>query len=70
MLLCPDRSVCILIKTEKFSFSEMLRRELLSVCQAYAESHGNIFNYCKTVCMTFKAKSAKITVAPLLTHGW
>jgi len=23
----------------------MLRRELLSVCQPYAESHGNIFNY-------------------------
>ena len=31
----------------------MLRRELLSVCQAYAESHGNIFNYSKTVCMTW-----------------
>jgi len=48
----------------------MLQRELLSVGQAYAESHGNIFNYSKTVCMTFKAKSAKSTVAPLLTHGW
>jgi len=59
-----------LIKTEKFSFSEMWRRELLSVCQAYAESHGNIFNYSKNVCMTFKAKSAKSTVTPLLTHGW
>jgi len=46
----------------------MLRRELLSVCQAYAESHGNIFNYSKTVCMT-KAMSAKRTVTPLLTHG-
>jgi len=23
---CPDRSFCILIKTEKFSFSEMVRR--------------------------------------------
>jgi len=45
---CPDRSVCILTKTEKFSVSEMLRRELLSVWQAYAESHGNIFNYSKT----------------------
>jgi len=52
---CPDHSVCILIITEKFSFSEMLRRELLSVCQAYAEPHGNIFNYSKTVCMTFRA---------------
>jgi len=50
---CPDRSVCILIKTEKVLFSEMLRRELLSVCQAFAESHGNIFNYSKSVCMTF-----------------
>jgi len=48
----------------------MLRRELLYVCQAYAESHGNIFNDSKTVCMTFKAKSAKTTVTPLLTHGW
>jgi len=47
----------------------MLRRELLSVCQANAESHGNIFNYSKTVCMTFKVKSAKSTVTPLLTHG-
>jgi len=37
----------------------MLRRELLSVCQAYAESHGNIFNYSKTVCMTFKAECKK-----------
>jgi len=27
----------------------MLRRELLSVCQACAESHANIFNYSKTV---------------------
>jgi len=32
----------------------MLRREFLSMYQAYAESHGNIFNYSKTVCMTFK----------------
>ena len=28
-----------------------------------------IFNYNKTVCMTFKAKSAKSTVTPLLTMG-
>ena len=28
LLLCPDRSVCILIETEKFSFSKMLRKEL------------------------------------------
>jgi len=57
--LCPDRSVCILIKTEKFSFSEMLPRELSSVCQVYAETHRNIFNCSKTVSMTFKAKRAK-----------
>jgi len=45
----------------------MLRKELLSVCQAYAESHGNTFNYSKAVCMTFNANSAKSTVTPLLT---
>jgi len=48
----------------------MLRRELLSACQAHTESHGNIFNCSKTVCMTFKAKSAKSTVTPILTRGW
>jgi len=48
----------------------MLRRELLSVCPACAESHGNIFNYSKAVCMTFKAKSARRTITPLLTHRW
>jgi len=48
----------------------MMRRELLSMCQAYAESHGNIFNYSKTICLTFKAKSAESTVTPLLTNGW
>jgi len=48
----------------------MLRREFLFVCQAYAESHGNIFNYSKTVCRTCKVKSAKSTVTPLLTRGW
>jgi len=37
--------------------------------KAYTESHGNIFNYGKTVCIMFKAKSAKSTVTPLLTHG-
>jgi len=41
----------------------------LSACQAYTEAHGNIFNYSKTVCMTFKAKCEKSTVTPLLTHG-
>jgi len=47
----------------------MLRRDLLAVWQAYAESHGNIFKCSKTVCMTFKAKSAKSTVTPSVTHG-
>jgi len=28
------------MKTERFSFLEMLRKELLSVCQGYTESHG------------------------------
>ena len=44
-------------------------QRILDVCQAYAESHGIIFNCNKTVCMTFKAKSAKSTVTPLLTLG-
>jgi len=44
-------------------------QRILDVCQAYAESHGVIFNRNKTVCMTFKAKSAKSTVTPLLTLG-
>jgi len=39
------------------------------VCQAYAESHGIIFNCNKTVCMTFKAKSAKSTATPVLKLG-
>jgi len=41
------------------------------VSQAYAESHGIIFNCSKTVCMTFKANSAKrrSTVTPLQTLG-
>ena len=56
------------LKLKSSSFSEMLRRGLLSVCQAYAELHGNIFNYSKTVCMTFKAMSAKSTITPWLTR--
>jgi len=59
-----------LIRIEKYSLPEMLRRDVLSVCQAYVESHGNIFNYRKTVCMTFKAKSAKSTVTTLLINGF
>jgi len=38
-------------------------------CQAYAESHGIIFNCNKTVCMTFKAKSARSTATPVLKLG-
>ena len=34
--------------------------------RAYAEWHGTIFNYSKTIFMTFKARSAKSTVTPLL----
>ena len=45
-------------------------QRILDVCQAYAKSHGIIFNCNNTVCMTFKAKSAKSTVTPLLTRGW
>jgi len=44
-------------------------QRILDVCQAYAESHGIIFNCSKTVCMTFKAKTAKRAVIPLLTLG-
>ena len=46
------------------SFASRLQR-ILDVCQAYAESHGIIFNCNKTVCMTFKAKSA----TPVLKLG-
>jgi len=35
-------------------------QRILNVCQAYAESYGIIFNCSKTVCMTFKAKSAQL----------
>jgi len=52
-----------------FSSSVQGLQSILDVCQAYAESHGIIFNCSKTVCMTFKAKSAKSTVTPLLTLG-
>ena len=39
------------------------------MCQAYAESHGIIFSCNKTVCMTFKAKSARSTASPVLKLG-
>jgi len=44
-------------------------QSILDACQAYAETHGIIFNCSKTVCVTFKAKRAKSTVIPLLTLG-
>jgi len=44
-------------------------QRILDVCQAYAQSHGIIFNCNKTVCMTFKAKSAKSTATPVLKLG-
>ena len=52
-----------------FCPSVLLLQRIQDVCQAYAESHGIIFNCNKTVCMTFKAKSANRTVTPLLTLG-
>ena len=39
------------------------------MCQAYAESHGIIFNCNKKVCLTFTTKSAKSTATPLLSLG-
>ena len=42
-------------------------KRILDVGQTCAESHGIIFNCSKTACMTFKTKSAKSTVIPLLT---
>jgi len=44
-------------------------KRILDVCQAYAESHGIIFNCNKTVCMSSKAKSAKSTATPVLKLG-
>jgi len=52
-----------------FCLSVRWLQRILDVCQAYAESHGIIFNCNKTVCMTFKAKSAKSTDTPLLKLG-
>jgi len=65
--LYEDTNFCSVLIFVFSTFSEMLRKELLSVCQAYAESHGNIFNCSKTVGMMFKAEteSAKSTVTPL-----
>ena len=44
-------------------------QRILDVCQAYAESHGIIFNCNKTVGMKFKAKSARSTATPVLKLG-
>jgi len=44
-------------------------QSILDVCQAYAELLGIIVNCSKTVYVTFKAKTAKSTVIPLLTLG-
>ena len=44
-------------------------QRILDACQAYAESHGIIFNCNKTVCMTFEAKSAKSTDSTV-DIGW
>ena len=44
-------------------------QSILDVCQAYAESHGIIFNCNKTICMMFKAKSARSTATPVLKLG-
>ena len=44
-------------------------QRILGVCQAYAESHGFIFNCNKTVCMTFKIKNARSTATPVLKLG-
>ena len=52
-----------------FSPSVHWLQRILDVCQVYAESHRIIFNCNKTACMTFKAKSEKSTVTPLLTLG-
>jgi len=52
-----------------FYFKRLLNQSILDVCQAYAESHGIIFNCSKTVCITFKTNSAISTVISLLRLG-
>ena len=49
-----------------FCLSVRWLQRILDACQAYAKSRGIIFSCNKTVCMTFRAKSAKSTAAPLL----
>jgi len=52
-----------------FELDDGWLQRILDVYQTYAESHGIIFNCSKTVCMMFKAKSAKSTVTPALKLG-
>jgi len=42
-------------------------QSILNVCQAYAESHGIIFNCSKPICMRFKAEGAKAQSSTILT---
>ena len=51
------------------TYSNCPRLILIQTAQAYAESHGIIFNCNKTVCMTFKAKSARSIATPVLKLG-
>jgi len=51
----------MLIKTEKFSFSEMLRRDLY-LCVRLMQNRMETFSTA--------AKSTKSTATPLLTNGW
>jgi len=55
--------ICVFCPTERWL------QMILDVCQAYAESHWIIFNCNKTICMTFKAKSAESTATPVLKFG-
>ena len=48
-------------------FSPSVRglQSIIDVFQAYAESHGIIFNCSNTVCMTFKARVQKVQFYPI-----
>ena len=61
-LMFPD-DICV------FCPSARWLQRILDVHQAYAESHGIIFNCNKIVCMMFTAKSAKSTATPVLKLG-
>jgi len=65
-LLCPDRSVCILIKTEMFSFSQMLRRELYLWLFAKKLNHGWISTMSSSNEISWKLPPRnEVLVAPL-----